>query len=168
MPSKQKVIVLIKLHLFQFLFPTGKSPRANLKDYWANPTSKLFPRGSPPACWSEANEEMKELCCECPRRNAELIIHSRPTCVCQLPADGQHDLAIPRGIGHQFQHLFVRLALNGNAVYTQQLISGSQTAVLLGCTEWNNGADVHLKTKSKWSVLERAHQPVDVIIRSLY
>lgn len=62
----------------------------------------------------------------------------------QLPADGEHDLAVPGGVGHQFQHLFVGFALDGNAVYTKQLVSGAQAPVLLSCTQWDDRTDVHL------------------------
>lgn len=64
--------------------------------------------------------------------------------MCQFPAHGEHHLAVTGRVGHQLQHLFVGFALDWHAVYTEQLVPCSQAPVLLSCTEWHDGTDVHL------------------------
>lgn len=67
------------------------------------------------------------------------------TCVDELPAHSQHDLAIACSVGHQLQDLLVGFSFYRNTVDTQELITCPQTPVLLCCTQWNNSTNVHLQ-----------------------
>lgn len=78
-----------------------------------------------------------------------------PTCVRQLPAHRQHDLAVAGGVGHQLQHLLVGFALDCHSVDAEQLVPGPQAAVLLGGAERHDGADVHLRWRGRGGGCDR-------------
>lgn len=100
-----------------------------------NPRSKRLPRGPAHCQDSLAGERLEK--------------GAGPTCVRQLPAHRQHDLAVAGGVGHQLQHLLVGFALDGHSVDAQQLVSSPQAAVLLGGAQRHDGADVDLRRAGK-------------------
>lgn len=66
------------------------------------------------------------------------------TSVDDLPAYGQHNLTVTGSVGHQIQHLLVRTTFHHHAIDANQLVSRSQTTVLLCSSVGHNGPDVHL------------------------
>lgn len=87
------------------------------------------------------------------------------TSIDDLPAYSQHNLTIAGGIRHQVQHLLVRTSLHHHTINANELISSSQTSILLCSSVWHNSPDVHLGKyilMEKWKVEELIsllHQP---------
>lgn len=67
------------------------------------------------------------------------------TSIDDLPAHSQHHLTVAGCIGHQVQHLLVGPSLHHHAVDADELISGSQTSILLCSPVWHDGPDVDLR-----------------------
>lgn len=81
--------------------------------------------------------------------NKEVCTLNTHTCVDELPAYSEHDLAIACCVGHQLQDLLVGFSFYRNAVYTHELIPCPQTPVLLCCTQRHDSTDVHLHTRGE-------------------
>lgn len=79
------------------------------------------------------------------------------TSVDDLPAYSQHNLTIAGCVRHQIQHLLVRTALHHHPIDANELVSSSQTSILLCSSVWHNSPDVHLGKHvlmDKWKVEE--------------
>lgn len=66
------------------------------------------------------------------------------TSVDYLPAYSQHDLTISGSVGHQIQHLLMRPPFHHHSINANELISSSQSAILLCSSVGNDGSNVDL------------------------
>ena len=86
------------------------------------------------------------------------------TSVNDLPAYCQHNLTVAGSVGHQIQHLLVRTTFHHHAVDANQLISRSQTTVLLCSSAGHDGPNVHLGKHiliegcQNWLLMEKKFQ----------
>lgn len=67
------------------------------------------------------------------------------TSIDDLPTHSQHNLTVAGCIRHQIQHLLVGTSLHHHTIDADELVSSSQTSILLCSSVWHNSPDVHLR-----------------------